>query len=113
MTVTGDDLLGEAPVLLGRDRALVRAQRELVLLLAGDRVLAPQVLGGLEHAAGHRVVVATGGHARAGEPVGERAPRRRGAPAQLGRVHSTWLMLSAPPASTSIRGAGLHPHGSA
>src|SRR3712207_1498288 len=53
-----DDLLGEDPR-LGRGRGpLVAADGVLVLLLAGDLVLATQVLRRLEHAAGHRVELA-------------------------------------------------------
>ena len=75
------DLLGERAALLRGDRELVRAERQFVLLLARDRVLAPQVLGRLEHPAGDRMVDAAGGDAPGGEAVLElalpaRAPQR-------------------------------------
>ena len=63
------DLVGEPA---GRCAAAARwwtADGELVLLLAGDAVLAAQVLGRLDHAAGHRVVPAAGGDPAAGQPV--------------------------------------------
>ena len=84
---------------------------ELVLLLAADAVLAAQVLGGLEHAAGARggcgprrwtgarVQDVAHGGAAAGRPSGCRSRRTR-----------ALLMLSAPPAMTTVVGAGLHAH---
>ena len=84
-TVTGTISSAKRPSSLRRDRPLVRAQRQLVLLLARDRVLAAQVLGGLEHPAGHRVVAAARGDPAAGEPVGSMTLARRGAPAHAGR----------------------------
>ena len=45
----GDDLAGEEAAVLGGDGALLAAQREPVLLLAGDLLAAGDVLGGLAH----------------------------------------------------------------
>ena len=56
-TVTGTISSANRPGLGGGGRALVAADGVLVLLLAGDLVLGAQVLGGLDHAAGHRVVL--------------------------------------------------------
>ena len=64
-----DDLVGEPARLRGRGGALVAADGVLVLLLAGDPVLPAQVLRGLDHAAGHRVVLAAGGDPAAGQRV--------------------------------------------
>ncbi len=82
----GDDLLGEQAVLLGRDRPLVRAHRELVLFLARDPVLPAQVLGRLEHAARHRVVPAARGGAPAGQRVVHRDAASGAAPTHVRRV---------------------------
>src|SRR5205823_13430891 len=60
------DLLGEGLVLLSGDRAPMGAQAELVLFGARDAVLLSQVLGGLDHAPGDRMVDASGGHAPPG-----------------------------------------------
>src|SRR3712207_5790293 len=63
------DLLGERPR-LGRGRgALVAADGVLVLLLAGDLVLAAQVLRRLEHAPGYGMELAAGRHTAAGQAV--------------------------------------------
>ena len=64
-----NDLLGEAPVALRGDRALVRDQGEPVLRLARDAVLATEILGGLEHASWDRIVATAGGDPAAGDPV--------------------------------------------
>ena len=47
--VDGEQLVGEAPGLLRRDRLLVRLEREAILLGAGDAVLLGEVLGRLAH----------------------------------------------------------------
>ena len=64
-----DELVGEPAGLVGGAGPLLGADRELVLLLARDVVLAAQVLGRLEHAAGDRVVLAAGGLAGADQAV--------------------------------------------
>jgi hypothetical protein len=63
------DLFRECAAALGGDRAFVRTQRQLVLLVARDPVLAAHVLGGLQHAARHGVVDAARVHARAFESI--------------------------------------------
>ena len=89
---TGDDLLGEAPRLARGDRALVAAQRERVLVLAGDPVALGDVLGRLAHRLGRvaarpsrvdqapaeRRVVHRLRPARAGRPRASPPPRARG-----------------------------------
>ena len=76
-----DDLLGEDAVLLRGHRPLMRCHRQLVLFGARDAVLAAQVLGGLQHPAGHRIVPPTRGGPAAGERVvhlhAVRAPPQR------------------------------------
>ncbi len=52
-----------------RPGALLGTERQLVLLLAGEVVVAAEVLGGLEHSTRHRVVLAAGGLPGAVEPV--------------------------------------------
>src|SRR5947208_14382267 len=79
-----NDLLGKAAVVVGFDRERVGAERDLVLLLPADPVLAAEVLGRLEHPAGHGVVDAASGHARAHEPIVEHRPAGACAPAQWG-----------------------------
>lgn len=65
----GHDLVVE-PALGGcHGGAVVGADRVLVLLLAGDAVLLPHRLGGLDHPAGQRVPAATGGQPAAGDRV--------------------------------------------
>src|SRR4051812_48399118 len=56
----------------------MRSQRELILRLAGDAVLAPQVLRRFEHAARHWMVAASGRDAAAADAVRQ----RRRVPAQ-------------------------------
>ena len=56
-TVTGMSLVVEQALLVGAPARCVRADRPLVLLLAADAVLAAQVLGRLDHAAGDGVVL--------------------------------------------------------
>ena len=86
-TVTGTISSANRPASLRRGGALVRAHGELVLLLARDRVLAAQVLRGLQHPAGHRVVVAAGRDPAAGQRVVQHGtPAPLGAPAHRGRV---------------------------
>ena len=63
------DLVGGPPRLLRRHGTLVRAHRQLVLLLAADAVLLAQVLRGLQHPAGDRVELAARGLAGPVEPV--------------------------------------------
>ncbi len=71
-------------------------------------MLAAQVLGGLEHPAGHGVVPPPGRHARAGEPVFQpRAPRPH-APAQLGGVQLDLAHALRAPRQHELGGAGLH-----
>ena len=82
-TATGDDLLGETPSVLRGDGPLVRLHGERVLVLAADVELGAQVLGGLDHAAGHGEVRAAGGDAGAGEPVGEWTRLALDAPAHV------------------------------
>ena len=74
------DLLGEDALLLGGDGPAMGAQRELVLLGAGDAVLAAEVLGRFDHPAGHFVVDTAGGDPRSGEPVLERHASRPSPP---------------------------------
>ena len=85
-TVDRDDLLGEDAVLLRGDRPLMRRHREFVLFLPRDAVLAAQVLGGLEHAARHRVVPPARGGAAAREPVVHLDAAAGTAPAHVGGV---------------------------
>ncbi len=104
------DLLGEAAVLVGLDRELVRAQRELVLRFPGDPVLAAQVLGGLEHAARHGVVDAAGGHAGAHEPILEHRAARSRAPAQRDRVELRLAHALGAAGEHQVGSACLHLH---
>jgi hypothetical protein len=60
-TVDRDDLLGKDRPRPQRPRPVVAADGELVLLRARDRVLRAQVLGRLQHPAGHREARAAGG----------------------------------------------------
>src|SRR5690606_20219569 len=64
-------------------RAAVRLDGQAVLLLAADRVLRPQVLRGLDHAAGHGVVRAAGGEAAADQSVLELDVAAADAPADV------------------------------
>ena len=48
-----DQLVGEAARIVGRAGTPLRPHRQLVLLFAGDGVLPAQVLGRLQHSAGH------------------------------------------------------------
>ncbi len=64
-----DQLVGELAGLVGGHGPLVGAQRELVLLLAPDAVVTTQVLRGLDHAAGERVVLAARGLASPVEAI--------------------------------------------
>src|SRR5438445_13026354 len=81
-----NDLLGEDPVLLRGNRALVRRDRDLVRLVAGDAVLPAQVLRGLQHAARHRIVTTTGGGTAAREAVVHLDTATGATPAHVGRV---------------------------
>ena len=82
----GNDLLGEDAVLLRGDRPLMRRHRQLVLLLPGDRVLPAQVLCGLQHAAGHRVVAPARGGASAGQCVVHLDAGSGSAPTHIRRI---------------------------
>ncbi len=80
------DLLREDAVVLRCHRPRVRVESQFVLLRAGDRVLGAQVLGGLDHAAGHRVEAAAGGGAGTDQAVVHLHPRAGAAPADIGGV---------------------------
>ena len=56
-------LLSEGAARLRRHRALVRAQRQFVLLGAGDAVQPAEVLGGFQHPPGDGMTGAAGGYA--------------------------------------------------
>ena len=70
-----DDLVGQQTVLLRRDRPPMGGHGQLVLFAARNAVLAPQIFGGFDHAAGHRVVAPTGGGAATVECRREPSPR--------------------------------------
>ena len=80
------ELVGEPAGLVGGAGPLLGADRELVLLLARDVVLAAQVLGRLEHAAGDRVVLAAGGLAGADQAVHQLDASRRWTPVRRPRA---------------------------
>ena len=81
-----DDLFGQDAVLLRGHRTLVRRHRQFVLLLTRDAVLAAQILRGLQHAAGHRIVATTGGGAAARQSVVHLYAAAGTAPAHVGGV---------------------------
>ena len=85
-TVTGTSSSAKLAGVVGGAGALLGAHRELVLLLAGDAVVAAQVLGRLQHAAGDRVVLAAGGLAGADEAVHQLDAAAADAGAQAERV---------------------------
>ncbi len=95
-----NDLLGQNAVLLRGHRTLVRRHRELVLFLTRDVVLAAQVLRGLQHAAGHRVVAAAGGGASARQPVVHLHATAGTAPAHVGGIEGD--------VAHALRAAGNH-----
>jgi len=76
-----DDLLGEPPLVAGCDRAPVAGERELVLILARDRVAFGDVLGRLAHRLG-RVEL---GPPRVDQPPAERGVIHRLLAAREGR----------------------------
>ncbi len=53
-----DQLVGEPAGIMGGDRTVVGPDREFVLVLAADPVVATQVLGCLDHASAHRMTCA-------------------------------------------------------
>jgi hypothetical protein len=111
LDLDGHDLLREGAVLLGGHRALVGAQRERVLLLARDRVVAPEVLGRLDHSSGYRMVDAAGGHPAAHEAVLEHRAARAGSPAQPDRIQLGLAHRLRAAGENDVGDSGLHLHG--
>ena len=85
-TVTPMISSAKMPLCCADNRPVVRGNGEFVLLLPGDAVLAAQVLGGLQHAAGHRVELAAGGGAPARQAVVHLHAVTARAPAHVGGV---------------------------
>ncbi len=81
-----DDLLGEHTALLGGERPLVRAQRELVLVKTRDGVLPAHVLRCLDHASGYRMVDTSGRYPRPRETIVQRDAATLDTPTHSRRV---------------------------
>ena len=105
-TVTGHQLVGEPAGLVGGPGALLGADGELVLLLAADGVLPAEVLRGLEHPAGDRVVPAAGGDPGPVEPVHQLDAAGADAGAQPERVVLDLRHRLGPAGDDHPRGAG-------
>ena len=82
----GDDLVLEQPLVDRPRHPLLGAQGESVLVGPADAELAPQVLRGLDHAAGHRIPVTTGRDPSSRERVVQLQTWALDAPAALVRV---------------------------
>ena len=106
----GHDLLAEYARLVRGDRPLVRAEGELVLLVARNRVLAAEVLGRLDHPARHRVVDAAGGDPPADQAVLEHRATGAGSPAQRRRVELGLAHALGAAGEHEVGGAGLNLH---
>ena len=86
-------------------------QAELVLFGARDAVLLAQVLGGLDHAPGDRVVDASGGHAPPGEAVLEANASAAHPPAHAERVELGLAHALGASRKHQIGDPRLHLHG--
>jgi hypothetical protein len=106
-----DDLLAERAGPMGRHGTLMRTQGQRVLSLAGDPVLASQVLSCLDHAARHRVVAASGRHPAAGEAIDQLGVACPGPPADRVRVVLDLAHALGPACDDEVTGAGLDAHG--
>ena len=105
-------LFVEAALTLGGDGALVAAEGVLVLLGAGDFVLAGQVLGGLHHATGDgaEALVRGDSDAGAGQTVVEGYRAEAGAPAGLVAVELRAAHALDAAGDDNVRVICLHQH---
>jgi hypothetical protein len=105
------DGFGLEPAVLPRgDGALVGAERVLVLLFAGDAVLAAQVLGRLQHAALDGISIGAGGDAATVEAVHQVDAATVGSPADGGGVELGVAHALDAAGEHDIGDAGLHFH---
>jgi len=104
------DLPCERAAALRGDRAFVRAQRQRVLLVPGDRVLPAHVLGRLQHPSRHRMIDPAGVHARPFETILELESPGLHAPAWPGRVELGLAHAVDAARQHQLGGAGAHLH---